>query len=47
MSWLKSLLYTWFKVFGVSSPEDIAAERARRNSEWRIQQTAKSERKSG
>jgi hypothetical protein len=31
MAWLKSLLYTWYKVFGISSPEDIAAERASRN----------------
>jgi len=32
MSWLKSLVYTWFKIFGISSPEDIAAERASRNN---------------
>jgi hypothetical protein len=31
MAWLKSILYTWFKIFGISSPEDIAAERAARN----------------
>jgi hypothetical protein len=35
MTWLKSVLYTWYKVFGVSSPDDIVAERKSRNGEWR------------